>query len=83
LAKVWRSFQKARCADNGQNDIRRGLFDVKGKRAIALEPEKANQRGAFNGLCLAIIQSGREPGGIRIQAELAGLNSAEVKVEVR
>jgi beta-galactosidase len=47
------------------------------------EPDKANQRTAFNGLCLAIIQSGREPGGIRIQAESPGLKSATVKVEAR
>jgi hypothetical protein len=33
---------------------------------------KANQRSALNGLCLAIIQSGREGGAIGIQASSAG-----------
>jgi beta-galactosidase len=47
------------------------------------EPDKANQRTAFKGLCLAIIQSGREPSPIRIQADSPGLKSAVVKVEAR
>jgi len=47
------------------------------------EPDKAKQRSAFNGLCLAIIQSAREPGAIRIQADSPGLKSAAAKVEAR
>jgi beta-galactosidase len=47
------------------------------------EPDKAKHRSAFNGLCLAIIQSAREPGAIRIQADSPGLKSAEAKVEAR
>lgn len=50
--------------------------------AIALEPDKANERNAFNGLCAAIIQTGREPGGIRIQADSLGLKlAAAVKIK--
>jgi beta-galactosidase len=47
------------------------------------EPDKANQRTAFNGLCLAIIQSGRERGPIGIQADSPGLKSAAAKVDAR
>jgi len=47
------------------------------------EPDKAKQRSAFNGLCLAIIQPAREPGAIRIQAESPGLKAASAKVEAR
>ncbi len=47
------------------------------------EPDKANQRSAFDGLCLAIIQSAREPGALRIQADSPGLKSAVAKIEAR
>ena len=47
------------------------------------QPDKAKKRSAFNGLCLAIIQSGREPGAIKIQADSPGLKSVAVKVEAR
>src|SRR5262249_9774446 len=47
------------------------------------EPDKAKQRSAFNGLCLAIVQSSRDSGPIRIQADSPGLKSAATKVQVR
>jgi beta-galactosidase len=47
------------------------------------EPDNANHRNAFNGLCLAIIQSTRERGAIRIQANSPGLKSAAVKIDAR
>jgi beta-galactosidase len=47
------------------------------------EPDKANHRTAFNGLCLAIIQSGSKPGPIRIQASSPGLRSATAKIQSR
>jgi beta-galactosidase len=47
------------------------------------EPDKAKQRSAFNGLCLAIIQSRHEPGTISIQADSPGLKSAAATIEVR
>ena len=47
------------------------------------EPGKAKQRSAFNGLCLAVIQSGREPGVISVQADSPGLKSAGARLLVK
>ncbi len=47
------------------------------------EPDKGNQRSAFNGLCLAIVQSSRTPGAITIQADSPGLKSGAVVIETR
>jgi beta-galactosidase len=59
------------------------LLGVGNGNPTSHEPDKANQRSSFNGLCLAIIQSTREPGAIRIQAGSPGLKSVEVRVETR
>jgi beta-galactosidase len=59
------------------------LLGVGNGNPTSHEPDKAKQRSAFNGLCLAIIQSAREPGAIRIQADSPGLKSAAAKVEAR
>ncbi len=47
------------------------------------EPDKGKQRSAFNGLCLAIIQSARTHGPIAIQADSPGLKSATTAIEAR
>jgi beta-galactosidase len=47
------------------------------------EPDKGNQHSAFNGLCLAIVQSGRTPGEITIQADSPGLKSATAVIEIK
>lgn len=44
-------------------------------------PHKASQRKAFNGLCLAIIQSSRKAGTIRINARSDGLEGATVEIK--
>jgi beta-galactosidase len=44
------------------------------------EPDKSNQRSAFNGLCLAIVQSSGERGAITIQANSQGLKSGSVSI---
>jgi beta-galactosidase len=59
------------------------LLGVGNGNPASHEPDKANQRSAFNGLCLAIIQSDHQPGPIRIQADSPRLKSAAVKVEAR
>jgi len=41
---------------------------------------QASQRHAFNGLCLAIIQSSQQPGQIRIKAKAEGLTPSEIVV---
>jgi beta-galactosidase len=41
---------------------------------------QASQRHAFNGLCLAIVQSNHQPGQIRIKAEAKGLTPSVIVV---
>ena len=47
------------------------------------EPDKADKRRAFNGLCMAIVQSRGGPGAITIAAESPGLRSATCVVGAR
>ena len=47
------------------------------------EPDKGNERRAFNGLCLAVVQSSRTPGEMAIQASSPGLKSESIPVETR
>jgi len=45
------------------------------------ELDKAEQRSAFNGLCMAIIQSRRTPGAITLQASSPGLESTSIVIQ--
>jgi beta-galactosidase len=47
------------------------------------EPFKASYRKAFNGLCLAIIQSKGGPGRINLKAVSDGLKPASVTIEAK
>ena len=40
------------------------------------EPDRASRRKAFNGLCMALVQSQKTPGEIRVDASAPGLASA-------
>jgi len=42
---------------------------------------KSNQCKSFNGLCLAIVQTTRSPGTIRISARSGGLRPASVELD--
>ncbi len=44
------------------------------------EPDKADKRSAFNGLCIVIVQALRSAGEIRIEASAEGLVSASILV---
>jgi beta-galactosidase len=64
-------------------------FDIRGAGKIigvdngdmrSHEDYKSNQRAAFNGLCLAIVQSTAEPGEIKITASSPGLASSDVTI---
>jgi beta-galactosidase len=44
------------------------------------EPDKAERRRAFNGLCMVVVQSNRTPGEIRLTAESPGLESANAVI---
>jgi beta-galactosidase len=48
----------------------------------SLEADRAVSRRAFNGLCQAIVQVGKAPGVIRIEAHAEGLRSAGVALLV-
>jgi beta-galactosidase len=50
---------------------------------ISHEHFKAKERKAFHGLCLAVVQSKREQGAIRLSAESEGLQPAEVLIQVK
>ena len=45
------------------------------------EADKASRRHAFNGLCVAIVQSTRQAGQMSIQATSPGLESAGATIE--
>ncbi|MGI4866077.1 MAG: beta-galactosidase GalB [Janthinobacterium lividum] len=47
----------------------------------SMEPFKANYRQAYNGLCLAIIQTTEKGGAITVRAEAAGLAGAAVTLQ--
>ena len=44
------------------------------------EPDKASKRRAFNGLCMVIVQSTKEPGEARLEASSPGLEPATVVI---
>jgi beta-galactosidase len=65
-------------------------FEISGEGKIAgvdnglqtsLEPFKANHRKAFNGLCLAVVQSTEKPGKITLKATSEGLEEAAIVIE--
>jgi beta-galactosidase len=44
------------------------------------EPDKATQRAAFNGLCMALVQATKRPGAITLRATAPGLSSAALTI---
>jgi beta-galactosidase len=50
---------------------------------LSHEDYQSNRRKAFNGLCLAIVQSTGKPGQIRVTASSPGLKSASVTVATK
>ena len=64
-------------------------FDISGSGALigvgngdprSHEPDKAAQRLAFNGLCVAIVQASKSAGTIKIGASSPGLQSGSLLV---
>ena len=81
--------QEGRVCPNADNLVK---FKIEGEGVIAgvgngnpvsHEYFKANERKAFHGLCLAVVQSKREQGKIRLSAESEGLQAAEVFIQVK
>jgi beta-galactosidase len=67
-------------------------FEISGEGFIAgtdngsetdLTSFKSSQRKAFNGLCLAVIQSRQKPGTIKLIATADGLQSSAISIEAR
>lgn len=44
---------------------------------------KASERKAFHGLCLVVVQSKREQGGIHLSAESEKLRAAEISIQIK
>jgi len=59
------------------------IVGVDNGQQTSLEPFKASQHKAFNGLCLAIVQSKASAGEINITAEGAGLKSTTIKIKTK
>jgi beta-galactosidase len=66
-------------------------FAVSGSAAIigvgngnptSLEPDRADQRRAFNGLCAAILQAGEVEGPINVVATAAGLRAGQLTIDL-
>jgi beta-galactosidase len=57
------------------------LIGVDNGDPLSHEDFKANRRRAFNGFCMAIVQSTASAGSIRITAVSPGLTSASLKIE--
>ncbi len=47
------------------------------------EPDKGSARRAFNGLCVAIVQAGKTPGALRLDATAPGLAPGAVTIQCR
>ena len=45
------------------------------------EPDHASQRSAFNGRCMALVQTRRRPGAVEVVAEAEGLEGARVALK--
>ncbi len=61
----------------------RGCIGVGNGDPSSHEPDKAAQRKAFNGLGLALVQSTRTRGRVRLTARSPGLRPATVVLETR
>jgi beta-galactosidase len=60
-----------------------GLIGVGNGDPRSHESDKASQRAAFNGLCCAILQSGKTAGDIRLEATSPGLQPAAVTISAK
>jgi beta-galactosidase len=56
------------------------LLGVGNGDPVSHEPDKAERRRAFNGLCMALVQTQRSSGEIVLEAQSAGLASARIRL---
>jgi beta-galactosidase len=57
-----------------------GLIGVGNGDPASHEPDKAERRRAFNGLCLGLVQSRRQPGRVLVSASSDGLKNAMIEI---
>ena len=57
------------------------LIGVGNGNPVSLEPDKADRRRAFNGLCMALVQAQRHSGEIVMEASSPGLTPARLRLE--
>ena len=50
---------------------------------VSMESFKANNRKAFNGMCLAVIESNGKPGTITLKASAEGLTTATIMITAK
>jgi beta-galactosidase len=81
--------EQGRMAPGADNEV---AFEVEGEGKLigvdngnpqSHEDYKGNRRKAFNGLCLAIVQSTGKPGQIRVTASSPGLKPASVTIATK
>ena len=59
------------------------MIGVDNGNPLSHEDYKATRRKAYNGACLAIIQSTAKPGQIQLTASSPGLKSASINIATR
>ncbi len=59
------------------------LAGVGNGNAISHEAFKAHERKAFHGLCLAVVQSSRKPGAMKLSAASVGLQAGQVVIQAK
>ena len=59
------------------------IAGVDNGRETSMESFKADHRKAFNGMCLAIIQSNGEIGNIQLKTTSSGLTEASLTIEAK
>ena len=80
---------KGRVVPDADNEV---TFDVTGAAHVAgvgngdpssHEPDKANKRHAFNGLCMVVVQASEQPGSVQVTATAPGLKPASVTLQTK
>jgi beta-galactosidase len=80
---------KGRVVPGAENEV---TFSIQGEGRIigvdngnplSHEDYKANRRKAYNGACLAIVQSTAKPGQVQLTVTSPGLKSASIAIATR
>ena len=81
--------EKGRVVPDANNEV---SFEVTGAGQIggvgngdpsSHEPDKANTRHAFHGLCMAVVQAAEQPGSVQVTATSPGLKPANVTLQAK